>query len=206
MPLTLVRTSDPSNEPVTNAEAKTHLRVDTSDEDSLIDALIASARRHVEEFTGRSLITQTWELSLDRFPGPFWMDWHIWRWYQPVIELPRPPIQSVDSITYTDENGASQTWDSSKYQVDTKSEPARLRPSHDEEYPDVQEETLNAVTITYTAGYGANADDVPNDLRQAMLLLIGELYERREETNPQDLAVIPFGARSLMWPYRMVPV
>src|SRR5690242_18760477 len=54
----------PGEEPVSLAEAKAFARIDGSDEDALVGALIAAARLHVESLTGRALITQTWRLVL----------------------------------------------------------------------------------------------------------------------------------------------
>src|SRR5690554_6904374 len=120
----LVRVTQPAEEPVTLVEAKTHLRVDATDEDALISSLIASAREHVEAFQLRALVTQTWRLSLDRFPRGR------------VIRLPRPPLQSVTSITYTDPGGAQQTLSNTLYDVDTDSEPGRIVLKDDADWPD----------------------------------------------------------------------
>lgn len=165
MPLTLTRTVDPTTEPVSLDEAKDHLRVTHTDEDQLIDGLIKLAREDVESFVGRALVTQTWQWILDGWPV--------------VLCVPRPPLQSVTSITYLDENGDSQTWASSKYQVDTSSHPGRIIPVEGEVYPSLQGETLNRVTVTYVAGYGA-ASTVPQTFKQAMKLLVAQYYVQRE--------------------------
>ena len=87
----------PAFEPVTLAEAKLWLRIDHSDEDSLVLELVKSARREVERFCGRQLINSTRIWRLDRFPS------------SGVIRLDRPPLSSVSSITYVDTAGASQS-------------------------------------------------------------------------------------------------
>ncbi len=137
MPTTLIIA--PAVEPVTLAEAKLHLRVDHSDEDALISSLISAARRYAETFTGRQIITATWELTLDAFP-----------W---IIEPPHPLLQSITSIVYVDVDGVSQTLDASIYQVDITSTPGRVKPAFGEVWPGTRSQ-FNAVTVTYVAGYG----------------------------------------------------
>jgi uncharacterized phiE125 gp8 family phage protein len=189
-----VQTAAPAVEPVTQNEAKNHLRVDTSADDNLIDGLIAAARQWVEHYTRRALITQTWEASLDRFPVSE---------SEPIV-LPKTPLLSVGSISYLDLQGSTQTWAASNYQVDSVSEPARILPVEAADYPSEQDDTLNTVTITFDAGYGDAETDVPSAIRQAMLLLIGEMYERREQGSPQEINQVPFGVQALLGPYRVL--
>ena len=113
--------TSPAKEPVSLAEAKLHLKIEATDtgEDSLIKRLIVVARRRAEVSTGRALVTQTWTLALDGFPGG-------------VIEVPRPPLSSVTSITYIDPEGATQTVAADRYRVDAQREPGRLTPAWDE--------------------------------------------------------------------------
>ena len=90
MSLTLI--AAPILEPMTLAEAKLHLRVDGTDEDDLITALIVAARRRAEHLLTRALITQTWELTLDEFPAA-------------DIQLPKPGVLSIVSVKYLDSAG-----------------------------------------------------------------------------------------------------
>lgn len=205
MPYTFERTTAPSTEPVSRTEAKNHLRVDTTANDSLIDALITAAREYVEMTTGRSLITQTWKFYLDQFPLSELL-FHEWYSYLGIranrIILPRPPLQSVSSIEYVDSNGNTQTLSSSEYRVDTVSEPPRITEAQDTSWP-FTDNVTNAVTITYVAGYGNNASDVPQPIRQAILLLIGAWYEHREHIAPENMHEIPMGAHALLSPYQV---
>src|SRR5690554_1355221 len=143
----LVRVTQPAEEPVTLNEAKLYLRVDATDEDALISSLVVSAREHVEGFQGRSLVTQTWRLSLDRFPRGR------------VICLPRPPLRSVENITYVAPDGSQQTLDASLYNVDVASEPGRVILKEDQAWPEVAD-VPGAVQVEYAAGYG-DASAVP---------------------------------------------
>ena len=157
----------PSVEPITTAEAKAHLNVTSADDDTYIDTLVVAARQKTESYLNRSLITQTWNLYLDKFESK--------------IILPRAPIQSVSSIKYIDTNGAEQTLSSAVYTVDTDAEPGQVYLAYEQSWPDIR--TMEkAVDVEYIAGYGDAGTDVPQVIKQAMLLLVGHYYERREET------------------------
>lgn len=180
----------PATEPVTLAEAKLHLRVDASDEDTLITSLISVARHECENRTGRALITQTWELTRDCFADE--------------MELPQPPLQSVSSVKYFDTSEVEQTLASSVYRVDSYSQPGRVTLAYEETWPDIALEYPNAVAIRYVAGYGAAASSVPPPLKQWMLLHIGHWYANREAAS-KDLRTLPM-LDGLLDPYRIVPV
>lgn len=165
MPANLV--TPPASEPVTLDEAKDHLHVDGTDEDTYITTLITVARQQAERVEGRVYITQTWALTLDEFPDGDW------------ITLPVCPLLTVEEVTYLDADGTEQTWASSNYVVDTKSTPGRLALAPDKEWPTTQSGRVNAVTITMSAGYGA-ASAVPKTAKQAVLLLIGHWFANRE--------------------------
>lgn len=164
--------SEPAAEPITTAEAKTQLRLSVTDDDTYIDTLIVTARRQVEKYLARALVTQTRVLRLDRFP------------LSNVIELPYAPIQSVSSVTYVDQNGTTQTWSSDEYRVDIYSSPGRITPEFDYVWP-VAREVTHAVTVTYVCGYGG-ASDLPADIKHALKLQVTRLYENRGEYPIED--------------------
>lgn len=182
----LRRTVDPVTEPVSLIEAKTHCRVDIDEDDThFTNVLIPAARRYVESVSRRSFITQTWRLSLDDWP------------HGDEIQLPRPPLVSVSSVVYKDQDGNSTTWASSNYIVDTDSEPGRVKLTYNNTWPSETLYPALPVQITYVAGYG-DADDVPEEYKQAILLLIGHWYENREAigTVGQPIAL---AVESLIW-------
>lgn len=190
MPIVYSNVTDgPDVEPISQDEAKLHLRVDHSADDDLIDILIQAARETVEAHTNRSLITQTRVIKLDNFPFG-------------VLKLTHGPVQSLTSIDYTDSDEANQTLDSDEYWKDLDSNIPRIKAKTS--WPATFDKP-NAVTITYVAGYGDAGTDVPAKLRQAMLLIIGHLYENRQQVIVSGTAVgaieIPFGASVLMSPY-----
>lgn len=184
----------PAIEPVTTAEAKAHLRVDIADDDTLIDNLVKAAREQAESFTGRALLTQTWEYALDGFPA------------ENHIDLPKPPLQSVTSVTYYDTDGAAHTFAATSYYVDKSMEPGRLVLDYGETWPS---ETLRpssgAVVIKFKAGYGDAATTVPQSIRQAILLLVGHWYEAREAIIVGTISTeLPMTVKYLLWPSRML--
>lgn len=186
------RTVAPAVEPVLLAEAKAHVREDTTDSDTLLTALIVAATEYVEERTGRALITQTWSLAMDGAPCG-----------NDAIRLPRPPLQSVTSITYVDEAGDTQTWDAANYRVDTHSEPARITLAADAVWP-VPQFVAGAVTVVYEAGYGDAGTDVPQAIRQAILLLVAHWYDNRSpEVVGTVVGRLGFTVDALLDPYKI---
>ena len=185
--------TDPAQEPVGLEEMKAHSRIDDADNDATISGLIVAARRWVETFTHRALLTQTLVYKIDRFPGPV----------TTVIALPGGNTQSVTSIAYLDTNGDSQTWTAADYITDLVSEPALIGLAYNIAWPSIREWDL-PITITYDAGYGDNPGDVPEELRTAIKMLAAELYENREETIVgAPIAVVPWGAKMLADTYRI---
>lgn len=163
----LLQTAAPATEPITLTEAKSHLRVDVTDDDTLITELIKAARQMVEGNTGRSLITQTWRLTLDKFPPN-----------DESIQLERPPLVSVESVQYVDTAGATQTMATADYIVDTSHIQGEVALAYDETWPETRPQR-NAVIVNYTTGYGA-ASAVPEILKGAIKLRLGDLFANRE--------------------------
>lgn len=187
--------SAPSVEPVSSAEARAHLRVDTSDDDTLIGNLIKAAREYAEQVTRRALVTQTWELTLDEFPG------------EDEIEIPLPPLQSVTNVKYYDEDGVTvTTMSSADYVVDTYNEPGKIVLTSGSTWPSDTLREANGVIIKFVAGYGDAGANVPQAIRQAILLIVGHLYENRENEAVMQgtLQNVSMGAIALLWPYRVL--
>ena len=189
--LALTLKTPPSTEPVSLKEAKNHCRVDDdiTNDDSLIRSFIKAARQKAETYTRRQLITATYELHLDAFPH--------------TISPPRPPLIDVTSIKYWDADGAEQTVHSDDYQVDVASTVGRIRPNKDKSWPSTYGE-MGDVVVEYVAGYG-NRDQVPDQIKSAILLIVGHLYEHRETVIVGTGAVpLPHGANDLLYPYRII--
>jgi len=253
----LVQTVAPTAEPVSLEEAKWHLRIDTDDNDYIIEGLIKAAREHAEAVLNRALLSQTWCMYLEDWPDD-----------EDYIEIPYPPLQSITSIIYTDYNGALNTWtvatdstgdttlasatitgmtDTSDFDVgdivtvsagfptttlqiesktattivlnnvatstqanvtvttatnyleDTKSEPGRVVLAYGADWPTATLYPMNPIAITYVCGY-SQPDDVPQSIKQAMMIDIADMYEQREGLSEKDLKVLPVVMR-LLAPY-----
>jgi hypothetical protein len=198
-------TVEPTVEPVTVADVVEHLRLDAGDAPSgspteaWILRNIAAARKSGENICRSAFITQTRKFALDAFPRPE-MNIASANWYGPQwgtnpgplsaarvdgqtgyeIWIPRPPLQSIVSITYYDENGVQQTLDPTQYIVDTYSKPARVLPAPNVTWPATQTR-MNCVEVTFRCGYADAAANVPEGIRNWMLMRVGAAYENREE-------------------------
>lgn len=164
----------PSVEPISLIEAKSHLRVDHSTDDTLISAMIAAARIYCEQWTARAFVTQSWELVIDKFPAA-------------EILIPLPPLQSVISVKYDDSSGNEVILATDQYEVDTVNQPGWVVPITGG-WPTSTWEGINSVRILFVAGYDASLDsppdlaaNVPQSLKAAMYLYLGQLYDQRED-------------------------
>lgn len=156
----------PTVEPLTLDEAKAHLRLEQSADDDYVESLIKSSRIHTEQETSRGLIEQTWEYVAEEFPC------------EDYIELPKGTLRSVSFVKYIDDTGALITLDPSKYELDTKSRTGRIYLAHGEAWPAARDR-WNAVQVEFKVGYGTAASSVPEPLKQAMLVLLAQMYEQR---------------------------
>jgi uncharacterized phiE125 gp8 family phage protein len=156
----------PAVEPVSVADAKGHLRVDeaVTAEDALIARHIIAARRLVEAYTRRKLVTQKWRLLRDSFCAP-------------IVLGDLAPVATIDAVKYIDTAGALQTLDPATYQL-LKEAPARVVLAFDKSWPDLRGDR-EGVRVEVTCGYGGAAA-VPEDITAALLLLVADLYEKRE--------------------------
>ena len=167
----VTRATGPAVEPLTVAEAKLHLRVDISDDDTYIGTLITAAREWVENYLDRTLITTQLILRAAEFPTE-------------ELELARPPMVASGTatavvITYTLADTTTATLSTALYRVDRTSTPGNVAPIINGTWPSDVIEDANAVAVTYWAGYGPTSASVPATIRHAMLMLIGHWYESR---------------------------
>jgi uncharacterized phiE125 gp8 family phage protein len=168
-------TVQPTSEPIDLNTAKAHLRITWDYDDAYIATnIIPAARQRCEIYSGLSFFTQTRALKLDKFPAD-----------GSAVELPYGPVQSISSISYVDGDGATQTWSSSEYVVDSSSDLARVQPGSAYDYPST-DERLNAVTITYVCGN--TLANIPAIIKQAVLLECSNLYENRGESSDLSTA------------------
>ena len=188
--------TQPAYEPISLTEAKKHLRLAVTDADAVayiaddakITALITAAREYVEAVTRRALVTQTWDGVIDAFPAGL------------EIPIPYPPLQSITSISYLNTDGVAATF--TDFTADLFANCARL--AYDKSWPEMRPESQ--ITIRFVCGYGTPGT-VPASIRQAILLIIGHLYENTEDTVNSNLGGssimrLPLGVDSLLAPFR----
>lgn len=180
----------PAAEPVSVDEAKAHLRLETTADDTYVTELISAAREWVEGHCWRGFVTQTWELVLEQFPDC------------DHIVLPKGQLDSIVSLTYVDADGVTQTADPSLYVADTVSKPGRLVLAYGESWPSTRCQ-WDAVKVQYKVGVGASS--VPKSVKQAVLLLVSQMYEHRTpEVSGTIVSKVQFAVESLLRRHRLV--
>ena len=187
MELTLVTAS--TTTPVSLAEAKAHLYVTASDDDTMIAAMVTAARIQCEKIADRAFVTQTWYAYFDEFP-----EYHM--------RITKSPMTSVTAITYYDADGALQTLSASDYQVDSVSEPARIALAPTASWPATEAARLNAVRVEFVAGVAVA--DVPKSYKQAIMMAAAHFYANREAVLTGGISKeIELALGFLLWPDRI---
>lgn len=192
-------TTQVSNEPVSLEDARKHLRIQPfgsplrHPDDSYIEYLLSASRQWCEEYLRRALATQTVTLALNSFP----ID---------GIKLPLNPVQSVTSVNYLDVNNSYQTINSSNYYIDSFDGVIYFNEGF--VYPTLSSRE-NSILVTYVAGYadGANKTPIPFPIKAAILLLVANFYENRQQDQLGSTKVtfnsLPMGVYNLLQPYRL---
>jgi uncharacterized phiE125 gp8 family phage protein len=179
-------TTDPAIEPVTTAEAKTHMRITSVADDTYIGLLITAARQWCEYYQNRAYIEQSITMYMDDFPS--------------VIYLPMAPAISVTSVKYYNSAGTLTTLTAvTDYMVDVVSQPGRIYEAYDASWPACRS-IRNAVQVIYKAGYGAEAADVPATVKHAIKILVATWYESRDAISDLKFNEVPFTVKALLDP------
>ena len=189
MKRSLVVTTAAVNPLFTTAQAKAHLKVDVSDDDTIIDNLVLAATQSCEIFTNQYFIDTVVTQYSDT-----WSD---------IYQLYKSPVDSITHIKYYDSDDSLQTLSSSNYILDGASKPARIGIAVDGELPNLSDR-INAVEVKYTVGYGTASSDVPEGIRQAVLLTIGNFYQNRESVITGRTATeLPLSSQYLLEQYKI---
>jgi uncharacterized phiE125 gp8 family phage protein len=174
---------------ITTAVAKAHLKVDVSDDDTLIDNLINAATQIAEDYTNRYFINTTLKMVGDK-----WDD---------ITELYKSPVSSVSSIKYYDSDNSQQTLASSVYLVDLVSKPCNISLKVDQSFPDLADRKM-AVEVNYVVGEGGAGSDVSDLVKEAVLLMVGHWYQNREAVVIGRIATeIPMAAKMILDQYKI---
>lgn len=187
-----------------DAQVKGHLRLDSDEEQQrVMSTLVPAADAVARGATNLSLINRTLKLTLDAFPVD-----------GKALELPRAPLKSVTHVKYVDGNGVQQTWDASQYVAsgkvadyppadDSPPAPGKIYPAYGKTWPTTRYQR-DAVEIQWDAGYGSSYDLIPALLASGMLLIVGELFERRENAIAGTIiAEVPLAAQRLFAQFRV---
>lgn len=188
--LTPVRTIAPADAPVSLAEAKAHLRVDHDDQDDLITAQIKAATAYLDGYAGilgRALVTQTWRQDFATFADR--------------LPLPVSPVIAIVSVSYFDAGNVQQVVDPGNYALHADRRGVHVALQTGNAWPRTFG-CVDAVSVTFSAGYGAAAD-VPEPIRQAILLIVQRLFDGADT---EIDAAIDRVVHALIAPYRMRPL
>lgn len=192
-------------EPISVQELALQCRIDSNDEDTLLTDLIGAARERLETDTRRAFIQRNFTLVMDQFPYWGQLDRQsiertsqaVGMFYGGGVFMRRNPVSAITQIQYLDPTGTPTILDPSEYRVDLTSEPARIYPAYGTPWP-VTRWQNNAITITFTAGYGAAATAVPKIARQAIRLLAAAWYWNREAA-AEDIGSYVSCVNALRW-------
>lgn len=166
--------TSPAIEPVSLIDVEGQCNTgDLTEQADTVNGYIVAIRQKVENDLRRTMITTTRDLVLDSFPcsstrNPF-----------AALEIPLPPLQSVVSVKYLSTDHVLTTLDAAEYVVDTDSTPGRVMPAYGKVWPSTLDYP-GSIRVQFVAGYGDDAADVPQCIRNFMLLNISALYENRE--------------------------
>ena len=173
----------------TTAEAKDFLKVDTTADDTLIDSLIKAATQSCQIFTNRYFLTTSVTQYSDN-------------WFE-FYRLYKSPVEEIIHVKYYDTNDTLQTLASSNYILDNISQPARIGISVDGTLPNLADR-INAVEVAYKVGYGELSSDVPEGIKQAVLITIGNWYENRQTVITGRTATeLPLSSQYLLEQYKI---
>lgn len=158
----------PASYPLNIAEMMDALSIFDNTQEIIVERCLKAAVNIAENFTQRKFVSQVWEYYLNKFPC------------ERELVLPFPPLVSVESIKYTTAAGVLTTFSSANYAVDVLSEPAKIVLKRTAAWPGDTLYEVNPVVVKFTCGW-ADADSVPDEIKHALILIAGDLYENRED-------------------------
>ena len=162
--------------PITVAELKDHMKVDTTHDDTLIGYMIGAATEQVQDMLGLQIVQATWDWYLDSFADP--------RNGSATLRPPRSPVITVAKINYTDAAGNTQTAATTVYAVDTDNMPGRITLKYGQCWPDIYDEA-DSVLVQFVAGFATStavATEVPSNIRAALFMMVDDMYTNRSAT------------------------
>ncbi|MDP3550614.1 MAG: head-tail connector protein [Novosphingobium sp.] len=184
----LTLTQSAAGGPVTVAQVKAYIGIESSEWDAMLAGFIAAATAHAQNYLGKAIGSQEWALSLDGFADE--------------IALPLGPVTDVGAVTYLDADRAEQTLDDGVYILDLVSTPQRIVRDPEESWP-ATANVPNAVTVAFTTGFAT----APAEVVQAIQMLVAFWWENRSAVNVGNItSVLPFGVEALLQPLRRIVI
>jgi phage conserved hypothetical protein, phiE125 gp8 family len=170
----LIETSVVDDGDLPVAAFRAHLRLgtgfaDSATGDALLIQYLRGAMAAIEARTGKALMSRGFKLILPR-----------WRWAD-AQALPVAPVSTVASVTLVDAEGVPTVADSGTWRLVADTHRPQILATG-AVLPSVP--TNGQVEIAFTAGFGAVWDAVPDDLKQAVMLLAAQFYEGRTGAEP----------------------
>jgi uncharacterized phiE125 gp8 family phage protein len=189
-----VRITPPADTPVSVSECKSHLRISHNEDDTLIGTYLQAAVDRMDGYSGllgRCMVTQTWRQDYECWPSG------------PKLRLPFADVSAITSLKYSDPDDVEQTVNSSLYALHQDAEGSFLWLKSDFTGPSFNDDRPDPIRLTFAAGYGVAAA-VPYALKAAILLMVGDFYEHRENTLVGvglDGRELPVGVSALIFPF-----
>lgn len=210
----------PATLAVSLADIKLFLRVDSTTEDAEITAFAKAAITRIEKYIDHKLITQTWEILFDRFPGSgsialddltgtIDVSRSVLNGGRGQIELPFGRVQSITSFQTFDNDDNAYTFASTNYTVDTKSYQGRIALRLGQVWPATVLRSVNGIKIVAVVGYGNSETDVPEEITHAIKLTVAKMYENRGDNSNSEFFgfagfTLPNTAMMLLEPFRRI--
>jgi uncharacterized phiE125 gp8 family phage protein len=188
--------AQPAVEPVSLAEAKAHLNVAHTDDDSLISVLIGAAREQSEIETNRRWVNRTVRMTIPRFPqlGEPWCD--VIQVddvsFKRAIVIPFEPVSAVNAVRYYDAAGVLRTLvEGTDYLTWLDHCSPLVYPAPNRYWPETQAGRLASVEVECVTGYGDTGANVPRAAKVAILEAVALWYEHRGDSEDPSKMGMP---------------
>lgn len=200
----------PAISPVTITQAKEYLRIDNNLEDTRIDLMIQSATNRLQSHLSLKFINQVWNIFLDFFPMNSRTEW--WDGTRDYsikelsgqaknISLPLGIAKEFISFSTFDDSNVAIPENVSNYIFDSVGYRTRIGLKLGGVWPQTVLRPNNGVKFQIKFGFGETSDDVPAEIKMAILELCAHMYENRGDQNEM---IIPAHILTLVEPWRRI--
>ena len=183
----LVLVDNPATKVVSVDDIKAQLRIDSNDENDLLGYYIDAATDMAENYCNRHFITHQYKLYFNEQVN------------KASLIFPNCTLEEAGSnkpINWLDENGAAQNSD--KAYIDAFSNPSLAYLSSDFPGTTLKDNAANTFYFWFNTGYGTASTDVPEAIKQAIKLIVADMYYFREDRKRQ----FPMASQILLQPYK----